>query len=115
MKKPHILHEVDAEVGVAEQVGEEQLICNTVAHPYIVAGKKGMAFGRRWYGDVTEVTRSAAIVGINVEECVEKRKKQGNTTVGARARVSHATLVSRAAMRKCVAKTEERELKLGIF
>lgn len=30
MKNPYILQEVDADVGVAEEVGEEQLIRNTV-------------------------------------------------------------------------------------
>jgi hypothetical protein len=51
-----------------------------------VAGTKGITFSRFWYRDITEVTRSAAIVGRNVEECVQKRKKRGNTTADARTR-----------------------------
>jgi hypothetical protein len=39
-----------------------------------------MAFSRHGYVDFTEVTRSAAIGGRSLEECVDKRKKQGNNT-----------------------------------
>ena len=57
------------------------LLAPSVACPYVVAGTKGMAFSRHWYVDLTEVTRSAAIGGRNLEECVDKRKKKrGNNT-----------------------------------
>ena len=89
----------------------------SVAHPYVVAGTKSTTFSRLWYRDITVVTRSAAIVGRNVEECVQKRKKRGNTTADARTytQTRQVTEVSRATMIKCGTKTEERVLKLGIF
>jgi hypothetical protein len=66
---------VDADVGVAEEIGEEQVV-----RPYAVAVTKGIVFSRRWYRDITEFTRSVGILGSNVEECVEEWKKRGNTT-----------------------------------
>jgi hypothetical protein len=42
------------------------------ARPYVVAGTKGVTFSRRWYVDITEVTRSVAIAGEKIEECVAK-------------------------------------------
>ena len=55
----------------------------SVALPHVVAVKLGAALSQRWYENITEVTRSAAIAGRHVEKCVENRKKRGSTTVDA--------------------------------
>lgn len=57
------------------------LLAPSVARPYVAAGTKGTAFSRHWNVDFTEVTRSAAIEGRNLEECVDKRKKKNETTL----------------------------------
>lgn len=72
-KKSQILHDVYADVGVAELVGEEQIIRNTdgarCRAPIRRGRNKRHGIQPALVGDNTEVIRSAAIVGTNVEEC----------------------------------------------
>jgi hypothetical protein len=48
-----------------------------------------------WYENITEIARSAEIVGRHVEKCVETQKKRGSTKVDAYAQTNEVTSYSR--------------------